>query len=235
VVFGQLSLPDRGPFLQRFQAFDQPLIHQWNCGSAGLGIPGSCFGNNLAARRSFLRELGGFRALGYTLTEDAALVTAAARRGWRVAVSTRQDTTICTFPQDDWRDFIAQHLRWNGGGFYHPQLASRFPYRLITLFLIASVVAVPFAFLWPALFVLPAGSFCSVGLMGLLAGLLHRRDRTRYLLRLAPYTCFFLVFYSYVTALSVFRVPPRGKGERLSASAPAGRTRRAASRRAEGA
>lgn len=219
VVFGQLSLPDRGPFLHSFQAFDQPLIHQWNCGSAGLGIPGSCFGNNLAARRSFLDELGGFRALGYTLTEDAALVTAAGKRGWRVAVSTRMDTMICTFPQDRWRDFVAQHLRWNGGAFYHPQFASRFPYRLITLFLIVSVLAVPFAFLWPPLFVLPAGSFCSVGMMGLLAGLLYRSDRTRYLLRLVPYTCFFLVFYSYVTALSIFRVSPQWKGERLSAPA----------------
>jgi hypothetical protein len=137
-----------------------------------------------------------------------------------VAVSTRRDTTITTFPQDHWRDFIAQHLRWNGGGFYHPQLASRFPYRFITLFLIASVLAVPLAFLWPPLFVLPAASFCSVGLMGLLAGLLYRGDRTRYLLRLVPYTCFFLVFYSYVTALSIFRTPPLWKGERLPAASP---------------
>jgi cellulose synthase/poly-beta-1,6-N-acetylglucosamine synthase-like glycosyltransferase len=220
VVFGQLSLPDRKPFLHSFQAFDQPLIHQWNSGSAGLGIPGSCFGNNLAARRSFLEELGGFGALGYTLTEDAALVTAAGKRGWRVAVSTRRDTMITTFPQDQWRDFIAQHLRWNGGGFYHPQLASRFPYRLITLFLIASVLAVPLAFVWPPLFVLPAASFCSVGLMGLLAGLLYRNDRTRYLLYLVPYTCFFLVFYSYVTVLSIFRTPPRWKGERLPTASP---------------
>lgn len=221
VVFGQLSLPDRGGFLERFQAFDQPLVHQWNAGTAGLGMAGSCFGNNLAARRSFLRELGGFAALGYTLTEDAALVTAAARSGWRVAVSTRRDTMICTFPQQTWSDFVAQHLRWNGGGFYHPQFSSRFPYRLITLFLIASVLAAPFALLWPPLFVLPAASFCSVGTMGLLAGLLYRSDRTRYLLRLVPYTCFFLVFYSWVTVLAIFQKPLLWKGERL-APAPAG-------------
>jgi cellulose synthase/poly-beta-1,6-N-acetylglucosamine synthase-like glycosyltransferase len=231
VVFGQISLPDRKSFLHSFQAFDQPLIHQWNCGSAGLGMPGSCFGNNLAARRSFLEELGGFGALGYTLTEDAALVTAAGKRGWRVAVSTRRDAMICTFPQDRWRDFIAQHLRWNGGAFYHPEFASRFPYRLITLFLIASILAVPFAFVWPPLFVLPAASFCSVGTMGLLAGLLYRGDRTRYLLRLVPYTCFFLVFYSCVTALSIFRIPPRWKGERLRAH----QAKTRASRQAEGA
>jgi cellulose synthase/poly-beta-1,6-N-acetylglucosamine synthase-like glycosyltransferase len=215
VVFGQLSLPDRGGFLQRFQAFDQPLVHQWNAGSAGLGMAGSCFGNNLAARRRFLQELGGFAALGYTLTEDAALVTAAARSGWRVLVSTRQDTMICTFAQETWRDFVAQHLRWNGGGFYHPEFSSRFPYRLITLFLIGSVLAAPFALLWPPLLMLPAASFCSVGTMGLLAGLLYRGDRTRYLLRLVPYTCFFLVFYSWVTALAIFQKPLRWKGERL--------------------
>jgi len=124
---------------------------------------------------------------------------------------------IRTFAQDTWRELIAQHLRWNGGGFYHPQFASRFPYRLITLYLIASVLAAVPALLWPPLFVLTAGSFCSVGLMGFLAGLLYSSDRSRFLLRLVPYTCFFMAFYSYVTVLSIFKRPLRWKGQRLPA------------------
>jgi cellulose synthase/poly-beta-1,6-N-acetylglucosamine synthase-like glycosyltransferase len=214
MVFGQISLSKERGFFRNFQAFDQPLIHQYNSATAGLGMPGSCFGNNMVARKAVIDQIGGFRSLGYTLVEDAALATAAAKSGWKVRVSTRTDTMIQTKAQEHWRDLINQHLRWNGGAFYHEDFATRFAYRFITLFLIASVVAVPIAVFLPFLFVLPAASFISVGLMALIAGLLYRPDKGWYLLRLVPYTCFFLFFYSFVTLLSIFRVPPRWKGKR---------------------
>jgi cellulose synthase/poly-beta-1,6-N-acetylglucosamine synthase-like glycosyltransferase len=218
VVFGQISLGRAGGFLKNFQAFDQPLIHQYNSATAALGMPGSCFGNNLAARRAVIDRIGGFRGLGYTLTEDAALAAAAGKDGWKVKVSARTDTMIRTVAQDSWRDFINQHLRWNGGAFYHEQFATRFAYRYITLYLIGSVLCLPAALFQPFLFVLPAASFLSVGLMAFLAGMLYRSDRSWYLLRLVPYTCFFLLFYSFVTLLSILRVSPRWKGKRWRSS-----------------
>lgn len=214
LVFGQISLKLERGFFKHFQAFDQPLIHQYNSATAGLGMPGSCYGNNLVARRAVIDQIGGFRNLGYTLTEDAALATAAGKNKWGVRVSTRTDTMIQTVVQDSWWDFINQHLRWNGGAFYHEDFATRFSYRYITLYLIASVLAVPAALFLPFLFVLPAASFVSVGLMAFLAGILYHKNKSWYLLRLVPYTCFFLVFYSFVTALSIFKVPPRWKGKR---------------------
>ena len=214
LVFGQISLKREKGFFKNFQAFDQPLIHQYNSATAGLGMPGSCFGNNLVARKAVIEQIGGFHSLGYTLTEDAALATAAARSGWRVRVSTRSDTMIQTVAQERWRDFVNQHLRWNGGAFYHEDFATRLAYRYITLYLISSVLVVPFALFLPFLFVLPAASFISVGLLAFLSGILYRRDKSWYLLRLIPYTCFFLVFYSFVTVLSIFRIEPRWKGKR---------------------
>ena len=215
IVFGQLSLPAGGGFLERFQAFDQPLIHQWNLGTAGLGMPGSCFGNNLAARRSVIDEVGGFHGLGDTPTEDAALVAAAAKRRWKVRVAARRSTMIVTRPQDSWAQFLNQHLRWNTGAFYHSDAGTRLPYRAIVLFLLASVLAVPFSPFFVPLAMLPAASFISVGLMAFLAGLQCRRDLGGYLLRLLPYTLFFLVFYSFVTLLSIFKIAPLWKGRRL--------------------
>jgi cellulose synthase/poly-beta-1,6-N-acetylglucosamine synthase-like glycosyltransferase len=214
VVFGQISLRKEKGFFRNFQAFDQPLIHQYNSATAGLGMPGSCFGNNLVVRKQVIDKIGGFRSLGYTLTEDAALATAAAKSGWKVRVSTRTDTMIQTVAQKHWRDLIHQHLRWNGGAFYHEDFATRFAYRYITLYLITSVLAVPAAFFLPLLFVLPAASFVSVGLIALVAGILYRPDKSWYLLRVVPYTCFFLVFYAFATLLSIFQVPPRWKGKR---------------------
>ncbi|MBN1835758.1 MAG: glycosyltransferase [Spirochaetales bacterium] len=222
IVFGQIALREPGSFLGRFQAFDQPLIHQWNSATAGLGMPGSCFGNNLAARRQAIDAVGGFRGLGYTLTEDAALTSAVAKAGWRVRVSTWTGTMIRTEPQATWRDFLNQHLRWNSGGFYHQDFSNRFGYRYITVFLIVSIVVVPACPFWPALLIMPVSSLLSVGLLALLAGLLYRADKVRYLLRLVPYTLFFMVFYSYVTFLSILRVSPEWKGRRFQSAPPAG-------------
>jgi cellulose synthase/poly-beta-1,6-N-acetylglucosamine synthase-like glycosyltransferase len=217
IVFGQIALGALrgGGFLTRFQAFDQPLIHQWNSGTAGLGLPGSCFGNNLAARRVVLEELGGFRGLGRTLTEDAALVAAASKRRWQVRVSTLRSTMILTRPQSSWGAFLNQHLRWNTGAFYHQDAATRLPYRFIVLFLTASVLVLPLCPIFPRLTMLPAASFIAVGLMGLLAGALYRRDLAAYLLRLVPYTLFFMGFYSLATVLSMLRLTTEWKGRRL--------------------
>jgi cellulose synthase/poly-beta-1,6-N-acetylglucosamine synthase-like glycosyltransferase len=226
VVFGQLSLGEPEGFLGKFQAFDQPLIHQWNSGTAGLGMPGSCFGNNLACRRRALDDVGGFPGLGYTLTEDAALTSAVAARGWKVRVSTLRESMIETGVQPSWRDFLNQHLRWNSGGFYHREFSTRLGYRWITLFLIASVLALPFCALWPAFLIMPTSSFLSVGLLGLLAGLLYRGDRPMYFLRLVPYTVFFMLFYSYVTFLSILRVSPEWKGKRFQSVEPSGEASR---------
>jgi cellulose synthase/poly-beta-1,6-N-acetylglucosamine synthase-like glycosyltransferase len=220
IVFGQISLAEPNSFLGRFQAFDQPLIHQWNSATAGLGMPGSCFGNNLAARRDAINEVGGFRGLGYTLTEDAALTAAIAKRDWKVRVSTRPGSMIRTQVQPTWRDFLNQHLRWNSGGFFHRDFSTRFGYRYITVFLIVSVLVLPVTPLWSALLIMPIASLLSVGLLALLAGLLYNRNKPRYFLRLVPYTIFFMLFYSYVTFLSILRVSPEWKGRRFEATSP---------------
>jgi len=216
LVFGQLALRGSAAFLERFQAYDQPLIHQWNSGTAGLGMPGSAFGNNLACRRVVLEQAGGFLGLGDTLTEDAALVSAAARRGWRVRVATEPSTMITTRPQPSWRAFLFQHLRWNTGAFFHREPGTRLPYRFIVLFLAASVLVLPLCPWVPALAMLPTASFIAVGLMGFLAGILYRDDRWSYLLWLLPNTLYFMGFYTLVTILSALRVVPEWKGRRLA-------------------
>ena len=91
----------------------------------------------------------------------------------------------------------------------------RLPYRFIVLFLTASVLALPLCPWFPRLAMLPAASFIAVGLMGLLAGVLYRRDLAVYLLRLVPYTLFFMGFYSLATVLSMLRLTPEWKGRRL--------------------
>lgn len=222
VVFGQLAVrstaPRRPRFLDRYQAFEQPLVHQYSTGSAGLGRPTGCFGNNLALRAPVLARIGGFRSLGYTLTEDAALIGAASRCGWRVRPATLPATQVTTEPQPSWRRFINQHVRWNGGAFFSGDRAAAWGYRYVTLFLIASVAAAPGALLAPWLAALPLTSLLSIGTLATLEAVLYRRRRGRALARVVPYTLFFMGFYAYITVLAIVGVRTEWKGARLAAT-----------------
>ena len=208
--------PDR--FTDRYQAFDQPLVHQYSTGTAGLGQPTGCFGNNLALRAPVLAAVGGFRSLGYTITEDAALIGAASRAGWKVRAATLPETLVTTEPQPDWRAFINQHVRWNGGAFYSNDPAAAWGYRYVTLFLILSVAAAPFALLVPWLAVWPLTSLVSIGTLAALAAALYHPRRRRALARVVPYTLFFMGFYAYITVLAIAGVRAEWKGSRLPAT-----------------
>ena len=213
VVFGQLSVKDNGSFFERYQAFDQLLLHQYNSGTAGLGLLTGCFGNNLAVRREVIDAIGGFRALGYTTTEDAALLGAVNRqKKWKGRVSTLKETMIETAPQKSWKGFMSQHVRWNMGGFYADDLQSRLGYRFIVLYLVFSILLIPAAAIYPFLFIMPVTSFVFPGLLGFTGGLLYSKDRIKLLLMFIPYMLLFMVFYSLATVLAIFKVTVKWKG-----------------------
>jgi cellulose synthase/poly-beta-1,6-N-acetylglucosamine synthase-like glycosyltransferase len=216
VVFGPITMPPSAKFLEAYQAFDQRLIHQYSSGSAGIGFPTGCFGNNLSARRAAVESVGGFRGLGYTITEDAALIAAIGkRRRWRVLASTLSELTISTRPQGSWRDFLNQHTRWNIGGFYSTDFATRAPYRLLVLYLTSSVLAAPLGAAAPLLLVLALNALLSIGILAVLDATLYPGRTPRDRLVLLPYTLFFMVFYALVTVRAILRRRPEWKGSRL--------------------
>lgn len=216
LVFGQVFLRADRSFLQLYQRFDQLLINQWSSGTAGLGLASSCFGNNLAVRKTVVEEVGGFRRLGYTLVEDAALIAAVAKKtDWKIRVSTIYQTIVQPKPQLSWRSFIIQHVRWNNGAFYHPDFQARVEYRFVTLFLIASLLFIPVAVFYPPLFCLPLASFVSVSLMGLLAGIRYYKNKVIYFIRFFPFTLFFLFFYAFSVFMGILNLPLQWKGSEL--------------------
>jgi cellulose synthase/poly-beta-1,6-N-acetylglucosamine synthase-like glycosyltransferase len=219
VVFGRIGLPEGTDFLSRFQAYEQPHIHQYNIGGAGAGLPLGCYGNNLAARREAILDIGGFRGLGYTLTEDAALLSAVTRRaGWRAQVEVSADCAIRTQPQSRWSAFVGQHVRWNAGGFFSPDRATRVAYRCITLYLVGSVLALPLAALDLRFATFWAVSLLTIGSLGFLGGLYQGVDRRRFYRRLIPYTAVFTFFYSWITVLAIVRRTVVWKGTSMKSA-----------------
>jgi cellulose synthase/poly-beta-1,6-N-acetylglucosamine synthase-like glycosyltransferase len=217
VVLGRIELEPGATFLGRFQAFEQPLINQYNFGSAGIGLPTGCFGNNMAIRAEAVREAGGFAALGYSVTEDAMLLDAVNRAGgWKVRVCTASGSAAVTLPKPSWREYINQHTRWNAGALYSPDLVTRSLYILVVLvYLVGSLLVLPLGFADWRVPVLSLNSFLSIGLLAAIGGFYPGRRKAAYFLRLLPYLFFFGFFYSAVTVRAFVKRPFEWKGSPL--------------------
>jgi cellulose synthase/poly-beta-1,6-N-acetylglucosamine synthase-like glycosyltransferase len=217
VVLGRIELDEAPGFLRLFQAFEQPLLNQYNFGSAGIGMPTGCFGNNMAVRAQAVKEVGGFRALGYSVTEDAMLLDAVCRAGgWKVRTCTTVRAAVFTRAQAGWGAFIDQHTRWNAGALFSPDLFTRVSFSFVVLFyLVGSLVVLPLAILDWRVAVVSLNSFLSIGLLAALAGFYEGKNRARYFLRFLPFLFFFGFFYSFMTVRALVRRPFDWKGSIL--------------------
>jgi len=223
-VIGRVRLPEARGFLRRFQSFEQPLINQYNLAVVGIGGAFGCFGNNLAVRREAALATGGFRGLGYSVTEDTTLLTAVRDQGrWKVRATVAQAGTVTTTAKPDWSSYVNQHTRWNAGAIYARDWQTRVSYLLvIVIYLPLTLVLLPLGFLDWRVPLLSLTSLVSVGSFAFLAGLNPGVERKRYFLWFLPYLVFFLFFYSYVTWRAVLARPIEWKGRRLRAGRRAG-------------
>ena len=82
---------------------------------AGWGQPQSALGKNLSVRRSDYDAVGGYERIGFSLTEDQALVNAVAGNGGNLIFPVDPDMAIHTAALPNWREFLQQRLRWISG------------------------------------------------------------------------------------------------------------------------
>ncbi len=217
IVLGRIELPESPRFLTDFQAFEQPLLNQYNFGSVGIGMPTGCFGNNMAIRAQAVKQIGGFHALGYSVTEDAMLLDAVCRKqGWKVRACASEKAACRTRPHHHWGTYIDQHTRWNAGGLFSADAVTSISYIFVVLiYLVGSLLVLPLGLVDWRVPVLSLNSFLSIGLLAAMGGLYEGKNRPRYYLRLLPYLFFFGFFYSFVTVRAVLRQPFDWKGSRL--------------------
>ncbi len=183
-------------------------------------MPTGCFGNNMAVRAQAVKEIGGFRTLGFSVTEDAMLLDAVCRAGgWKVRTCTTVRAAAFTRAQAGWGAFIDQHTRWNAGALFSPDLFTRVSFSFVVLFyLVGSLVVLPLGILDWRVAVLSLNSFLSIGLLAALAGLYEGKNRARYFLRFLPFLFFFGFFYSFITVRALVRRPFDWKGSTLRPS-----------------
>jgi cellulose synthase/poly-beta-1,6-N-acetylglucosamine synthase-like glycosyltransferase len=116
VVAGFTYLEGAGWF-SCFQAIDWFTL--FTVASAGLrvGVPLTAVGTNLSVRRRAYDDVGGYRKIPFSVTEDYALFHAiVARKPYRARFPMDPGTLVVSKPCDSWPQLYRQKKRWFAGG-----------------------------------------------------------------------------------------------------------------------
>jgi len=111
-----LTSVDGNTFLERTQDVEWTYMQAMSCGGVGNDHPLGCFGNNLAVRREVFVELGGYRRISFSVTEDMALQHAVHEAGHDIRFFIHPSMSVLTLPADSMMEYIRQRHRWVRGG-----------------------------------------------------------------------------------------------------------------------
>ena len=104
------------PIFADLQALDMLFLMDAAAGSIGVNVHVSCAGSNLAYRKTILADKG-YHDIGFTVTEDTALIQSIAKKSdWDVTVVYDKDTVVMTPAETRLKKFLAQRIRWTLGG-----------------------------------------------------------------------------------------------------------------------
>lgn len=188
----------KAPLLAKLQSLDLIYLMNFAIGCLGWGKPISCIGNNIAYRKQALEDIGGYESLGYTMTEDAALIQAVSEKTkWNIKIALHKDALIITKPVETLKDFYRQRARWILGG-RDTKVKSMIFLQLALWFNLSLLVLFPFSILISSrlLVVLSCSVLTKLLLDSLLCFSLSRKvGRLELLKWILPYEAF-LIFYS---------------------------------------
>ncbi len=85
--------------------------------SGNAGKPITVLGNNFAFNLKAYHETGGFEKIGFSVTEDYALLRAIEKSGrWQIKYINDPRAAIFSYPLNSFKAFFLQRLRWIKGG-----------------------------------------------------------------------------------------------------------------------
>ena len=117
MVAGFSLINNSKQLFSKLQLLDWAYLLTVAAGSFGLKIPLSCIGNNFAFRRSAYDEVGGYDGVGFSLTEDFALLrTFTDKTKWKLVFPLNADALVLSKPIFKLKNFFAQRKRWAIGG-----------------------------------------------------------------------------------------------------------------------
>jgi len=144
IVAGFTSLRAQGWF-SSMQALDWFVLFTVAAGAVGLQFPITAVGNNLSVRRKAYDEVGGYRVIPFSVTEDYALFHAVTTKTkYRPLFPIDRAALVESAACETWKELYRQKKRWfTGGRDFNP--ARLFLFALTYLFHILILLSLLFA------------------------------------------------------------------------------------------
>jgi len=143
------------------QTIDWIFLQGLAFGASNSEKPITVMGNNLAFRRNVYDQIDGFESIGFSITEDFALMKAILNKtGKQVKYIRDKEGIVFSKPVNGFRKFTKQRLRWIKGGLS----GSLFAFFLVGFSFIVHVIIL-------ALFALSQWNMISATAIGLIVGI----------------------------------------------------------------
>jgi len=203
-------------FFHLYQCYEHGVRYVYLAGAVGLGAAGGGFGNNIILSRACLDAVGGYDEVPPSPTEDAALVSKIrSSTGYKIRAALGSDVHVITQGENTWKDLISQTLRWNNGGLFSPDPATRLNYNFLMITISLGVLAFPFLPFFPSIWLLPLGPV-TVMIFNTIANLVFfgvslPKWKFAYLLTLL----FMPVYLTLMTILGFLGIKPKWKGSKV--------------------
>ena len=215
LVFGTVTVEKGKTVLEKFQQYDHLLRYHYTVACAGLNMPTGGFGNNLAVRREALFDIGGFKELEYSVTEDAQLIAKIRNSNkWKIVAQTSAKSMVSTVPVKTWKELCNQELRWSTGAMHAPDVATKAGYGFLMYHLLTGAMVFIPAFFYPQLFLVFFTGIVSMFFISLAYGI-HLKMEKSFWMNL-PVSLFIAEFvFPVVTLVATFRPSIYWKGDKL--------------------
>lgn len=116
-IMGGMTLQFASRHFEGMQSLDWAYLLGIAAATAALRNPLSTIGNNLSFRKEAYLEVGGYRKIPFSITEDYALFQAIIRTGrWDYRYPLDEKLLVMSKPCPTFRDLIRQKKRWGTGG-----------------------------------------------------------------------------------------------------------------------
>lgn len=116
-IVGGLTLQRASTRFEGMQSLDWAFLLGLAAATMSLRIPLSTIGNNLSFRKSAYLEVGGYRKIPFSVTEDFMLFQAIVQaKRWNYICPIDPKVLVTSQPCSGWRELIRQKHRWGKGG-----------------------------------------------------------------------------------------------------------------------
>jgi cellulose synthase/poly-beta-1,6-N-acetylglucosamine synthase-like glycosyltransferase len=122
LVAGYSYYPSAGGLRGALVALQAQVVELLNAGAIGLGGYFSCSGRSLAYRRRVFDEVGGYTAIGHSISgdDDLFLQLVARQTAWKISYASDRTAAVMSVPPSTYGRLVTQRRRHVSAARYYP-------------------------------------------------------------------------------------------------------------------